>query len=633
MIELIHRAAPLAAPLAVVGLLTLVGCPGDDVPIDTDAASMGTTNGDSATGTIPTATLDDTGSDTTPATETGVECMPACDANECCISGSCFNAPQPDCGGACAPGEMCLCPPGSDPCDCIAECISCGVDSPIDPCIDVECPAGSVCVADDAEAPTVAVCAMQGCGDDPCACPLPASGTAVNACGSLPGDDGSGSCFLDCTDGTCPDQMLCRDIEGQLMCVWPGDDVLSDCCGPNGTPGCDVGSCQDAVCGADEFCCDTEWDQLCADATPSLCPGLCPAEGPWGDCINGFPCDAGLTCISNGQFGWCASIGCMDPGDCEAAPPTGDAMAGCEPILEMGETACVLDCSTGESCPDGMVCTGDFCVWQGPVQGYGNCGLSPCALGEDCLVDGDPKMMIDPTWAVCSVPGCADATACDYLLPATGDAPVACADPAGMGGPNTCYLDCAGGQTCPDGMGCTDGSFCAWPQGPTLFSDDFESGDLTTGGWTLADVDMQTPDIDVDFVDAAWVVSDLVDGGNFAAISTSYYDPVGQSDDWLISPQIAIGPNARVTWVSRSANGDFPDGFEVRISTATNATADFLANPELLSVPVEAVAYTLHVLDLAAAGYADQPIYLAWRNVTDNGELLLVDDVFVIELP
>lgn len=43
----------------------------------------------------------------------------------------------------------------------------------------------------------------------------------------------------------------------------------------NGTPGCDCQACQDIVCAADPFCCDTSWDSICAGAAADLCGDLC----------------------------------------------------------------------------------------------------------------------------------------------------------------------------------------------------------------------------------------------------------------------------------------------------------------------------------------------------------------------
>lgn len=52
---------------------------------------------------------------------------------------------------------------------------------------------------------------------------------------------------------------------------------ISDCCVANGGVGCDNQTCEDIVCGQDAFCCDTEWDGLCAGAAEDLCE-VCAGE-------------------------------------------------------------------------------------------------------------------------------------------------------------------------------------------------------------------------------------------------------------------------------------------------------------------------------------------------------------------
>ena len=49
------------------------------------------------------------------------------------------------------------------------------------------------------------------------------------------------------------------------------------CCDPkgNGTPGCDDPECCTLVCGADPFCCDVEWDPICAEEAQQQCVDLC----------------------------------------------------------------------------------------------------------------------------------------------------------------------------------------------------------------------------------------------------------------------------------------------------------------------------------------------------------------------
>ena len=63
----------------------------------------------------------------------------------------------------------------------------------------------------------------------------------------------------------------------------------SSCCIANLGPGCDDQACQDAVCAADDFCCNTSWDEKCAVRAQELCGNLCigvfntvPTLNEWG---------------------------------------------------------------------------------------------------------------------------------------------------------------------------------------------------------------------------------------------------------------------------------------------------------------------------------------------------------------
>jgi hypothetical protein len=59
----------------------------------------------------------------------------------------------------------------------------------------------------------------------------------------------------------------------------------------------------------------------------------------------------------------CFISGCEDECDCFDAPATGNATVVCAEILKGGGTACALDCSNDETCPDGMVCSSGLCFW------------------------------------------------------------------------------------------------------------------------------------------------------------------------------------------------------------------------------------------------------------------------------
>jgi len=78
---------------------------------------------------------------------------------------------------------------------------------------------------------------------------------------------------------------------------------------------------------------------------------------------NGF-----ITCLSAPTMeldggNVCTIRDCVDTCDCFSQPATGTALVVCAEILKGGGTACGLDCSNGETCPDGMQCASGLCFW------------------------------------------------------------------------------------------------------------------------------------------------------------------------------------------------------------------------------------------------------------------------------
>jgi hypothetical protein len=174
-----------------------------------------------------------------------------------------------------------------------------------------------------------------------------------------------------------------------------------------------------------------------------------------------------------------------------------------------------------------------------------------------------------------------------------------------------------------------------------IFSEDFDgipgptSGGpgtyLFPSGWVLVNVDGRTPNASVAYVNDAW---ERREDFNFnvtdsAAFSTSWYAPVGQADDWMISPPINIDANSVLKWNAVAYDPDYLDGYEVRISTTTQDVAGCLANPALFTIAGENSTWTERTIDLAAAGYTNQTVYIAWRNNSNDKFLLLVDDILV----
>ncbi len=162
-----------------------------------------------------------------------------------------------------------------------------------------------------------------------------------------------------------------------------------------------------------------------------------------------------------------------------------------------------------------------------------------------------------------------------------------------------------------------------------IYFEDFQSQTLPAG-WVLFNLDGLTPVI-AEFTDAWIVIEDIAP--NYALASTSWYNPAGTSDDWAISPAIAIPSQSRLKWRARAVDENFPDGYEVYISTTTADTAGCGANPPIFSIAAENVdVYTEHEVNLSAEGYGNESIFVCFRNNSNDQFILLVDDIGVYEI-
>lgn len=165
------------------------------------------------------------------------------------------------------------------------------------------------------------------------------------------------------------------------------------------------------------------------------------------------------------------------------------------------------------------------------------------------------------------------------------------------------------------------------------FSEDFEgtTGSLPTG-WEIYNEDGLMPHSDVNqvttaFQTDAWVI--LTYQGNKVATSTSYYNPPGQSDDWMVTPQITIpATNPFLIYEVAAYNPNYADDYEVLISTTGNTPADF--STVIYSEADPAADFTPIAVNLSA--YAGQQVYIAFRNVATDDWFLFVDNVEVKSL-
>ena len=158
-----------------------------------------------------------------------------------------------------------------------------------------------------------------------------------------------------------------------------------------------------------------------------------------------------------------------------------------------------------------------------------------------------------------------------------------------------------------------------------IYNEDFDSG--APVGFTIVDNDGLTPDASVSEFSSAWIrLADPENTSDTVMGSTSYFDPSGQADRWLITPGILLGSYGnRFYWEARSHDASFPDTYYVLISSTDTQLSSFT---DTIGYVVEEFAtWTSRDVDLTSYGYNDETVYIAFVNRTNDGFKLYIDDL------
>lgn len=164
----------------------------------------------------------------------------------------------------------------------------------------------------------------------------------------------------------------------------------------------------------------------------------------------------------------------------------------------------------------------------------------------------------------------------------------------------------------------------------TLLFENFNAG--WPSGWMRYNQDGLTPDASVLFVNDAWVIGEDTDSTGMmdsCAISTSWYDPMGQSDDWMVLPSITLGNNNYMAWEAKSEDPSFAEDYEIWISTTGATPGDFLTDSLYYQVLGESPFWTTQKILLDS--FAMQTVNIAFRNVSDDNFLLFIDNITITE--
>lgn len=169
-----------------------------------------------------------------------------------------------------------------------------------------------------------------------------------------------------------------------------------------------------------------------------------------------------------------------------------------------------------------------------------------------------------------------------------------------------------------------------------VFQENFDGNGPGFAAWTLIDVDGLTHATAVAEFDAsAWIRKNRGGptpnyggpDGNYAAMSASWYNPTGTSNDWLISPQITLpAASTYLQWASKAQDPSAKDGYKVMLApNGGNTVADFTV--ELFTIGEENEEWTTRYVQLNA--YVGTTVRIAFVNNSNDKFVLLVDDIVV----
>jgi hypothetical protein len=97
-----------------------------------------------------------------------------------------------------------------------------------------------------------------------------------------PADDSGGGTFDPLDDGG-TDAGGSTSLSDDDGAASSGGGMASSCCAAGAGVGCSDPAVEACVCGQDPFCCDTQWDDVCAESA-DLCGGNCGGGGAGGAC-------------------------------------------------------------------------------------------------------------------------------------------------------------------------------------------------------------------------------------------------------------------------------------------------------------------------------------------------------------
>lgn len=130
----------------------------------------------------------------------------------------------------------------------------------------------------------------------------------------------------------------------------------------------------------------------------------------------------------------------------------------------------------------------------------------------------------------------------------------------------------------------------------------------------------------------AWIARAIGPADSVAA-STSWTNPTGVADRWMITPPISINTaNHVLRWRARIVDANNPDGYQVfvRPVTSPNDTNTAGFTNQVFSIAAENQSWTNRTVNLSA--FNGQTVRIAFRNNSNDKYILYLDDISIFDL-
>jgi Secretion system C-terminal sorting domain/Cleaved Adhesin Domain len=156
-----------------------------------------------------------------------------------------------------------------------------------------------------------------------------------------------------------------------------------------------------------------------------------------------------------------------------------------------------------------------------------------------------------------------------------------------------------------------------------LMQEDFSGG--IPAGWQVIDNDGNPLHSSLSQFTDAWISYETSTDTSIA--SASFFDDTLQASDYLILPKQSLLTFSKLSWEARSVDASYPDSYYVLLSTTDSNLTSF--TDTLMTVFGEFYQWIRHSVLLDTMGFANQDVFIAFKNFTSEGYILELDDIWL----